>query len=90
MRRDSKILFHILDNITVAWRDQEEHDENVQTFHEAIRRKNLTLNETKSVESKSSINLLGYDIGHGVITPDPERLRPLQEFPPPENARTLQ
>ncbi|CAB4041233.1 Hypothetical predicted protein, partial [Paramuricea clavata] len=85
-----KDTFPYLDNITVAGRDQEEHDENVQTFHEAIRRRNLTLNETKSVESKSSINLRGYGIGHGVITPDPERLRPLQEFPPPESARTLQ
>ncbi len=79
-----KDTFPYLDNITVAGRDQEDHDENVQKFHEAIHRRNFTLNETKSVESKSSINLLGYGIGQGVITPDPERLRPLQEFPPPE------
>ena len=32
---------------------------------------------------------MDYGIGHGVISPDPERLCPLQEFPPPENARTL-
>ena len=85
-----KDTFPYLDNITVVGRNQEEHDENVQKFHEAIHRRNFTLNETKSVESKSSINLLGYGIGQGVITPDPERLRPLQEFPPPENAQTLQ
>ena len=81
-----KDTFPFLDNITVAGRDQEEHDENVQNFHEAIHRRNFTLNETKFVESKASISLLGYGISHGVITPDPERLRPLQEFPPPENA----
>jgi hypothetical protein len=74
-----KDTFPYLDNITVAGRD-----------HEAIHRRNRTLNEMKSVESKSSINLLGYGIGHGVITPDLVRLRPLHVFPPPENARTLQ
>ena len=85
-----KDTFPYLDNLTVAGRDQEEHDVNVQKFHEAIRRRNRTLNEAKSVEPKSSINLLGYGVGHGVITAYPERLRLLQEFPPTENARTLQ
>lgn len=41
----------------------------------------------ESVESKSSISLLGYGIGHGAITPDLEKLRPVQEFPLPENAQ---
>ena len=79
-----KDTFPYLDNITVAEWDQEEHDEN-----EVIHRRNLTLNDTKSIESKSSISFMDYGIGHGVISPDPERLCPLQEFPPPENARTL-
>jgi hypothetical protein len=39
-----KDTFPYLDNLTVAGRNQEEHDENVQKFHEAIRRRNLTLN----------------------------------------------
>ena len=85
-----KVTFPHLDNITVAGRDQEEHDENVQKFHNAIHRRNVTLNKTKTVEFKSSINSLGYGIGIGVITPDPERLRPLQDLPPSDNARTLQ
>lgn len=80
-----KNTFPYLDNITVAGHNQEEHDANVKRFREAIERRNLTLNESKTVESKSSINLLGYCVGNGTITPDQERLRPLQEFPPPEN-----
>ena len=84
-----KDTFPYLDNITVAGHDQIEHDENVKKFREAIQRRNLTLNETKTVESKSSINLLGYCVGNGIITPDQERLRPLKEFPPPENPRSL-
>ena len=52
-----KDTFPYLDNITVAGHDQNEH-ENVKKFREAIQRRNLTLNENKTVESKSSINLL--------------------------------
>ena len=39
-----KDTFPYLDNITVTGRDQNEHDENVQKFYEAVRRRNLTLN----------------------------------------------
>ena len=84
-----KDTFPYLDNITVAGHDQKEHDENVQKFHEAVRCRNLTLNDSKTVESKSSINILGYCFGNGMITPDQERLLPLQEFPPPGNIRSL-
>ena len=80
--------FSYLDDITVAGHTQEEHDTNVAAFMEVIHRRNLTLNESKSVLSSSTINILGYLIGNGVVRPDPERLRPLQELPPPTNVRS--
>ena len=43
-----KDTFPYLDNITVAGRNQQERVENVKKFHEAIQRRSLTLNETKS------------------------------------------
>ena len=67
--------FSYLDDITVAGHTQEEHDTNVAAFMEVIHRRNLTLNESKSVLSSSTINILGYLIGNGVVRPDPERLR---------------
>ena len=86
---DISCKFPYLDNITVAGRNQQEHDENAKKFNEAIQRRNLTLNETKSVESKASINILAYCIGDGIIKPDQERLRPLQEYTPPTNIGSL-
>lgn len=47
-----KDTFPYLDNITVAGRDQKEHDDNVRKFREAVDRRKLTLNESKSIESK--------------------------------------
>ena len=56
LKRKDSDTFPYLDNITVEGRDQKEHDENVQKFHEAVRRRNLTLNDSKTVESKSSMD----------------------------------
>ena len=61
--------FPYLDHIRAAGRNQQEHDENMKRFQEAIQRRSLTVNETKSVESKASINILGYCVGDGVIKP---------------------
>ena len=84
-----KDTFPYLDNITAAGRNQQEHDENMKNFQEAVQRRSLTLNESKSVESKASINILCYCVGDGVIKPEQERLRPLQDYPPPTNVDSL-
>ena len=81
--------FPYIDNITIAGHTQEEHDRNVSKFMEVISRRKLTLNEEKSVLSSSSINILGYLVGNGTIQPDPERLQPLQELPPPTCLKSL-
>ena len=78
-----------LDNITVAGKDQEEHDSNVQIFLEAVRLRNLSLNQSKTVESVKSINILGYCVGDGITKPNTEILRPLQDFPLPTNRHSL-
>ena len=49
-----------LDNVTVAGSTQLEHDCNVKTFIDAIRRQNFTLNENKTISSVSDIKILGY------------------------------
>ena len=84
-----KDTFPYLDNITVAGRTQEEHDFNVKQLLDALQRRNWTLNDSKTIASVSSINILGYLVGNGEIKPDPERLRPLRELPPPTNSKSL-
>ena len=59
--------FSYLDNITVAGRTQEEHDFNVKQLLDAFQRKNWTLNDSKTISSVSSINILGYLVGNGEI-----------------------
>ena len=78
-----------LDDITVGGKSQSEHDENVQKLNDALSKRNLVLNESKSVISVRDINVLGYNVSHSTIKPDPERLVPLLELPPPENVGAL-
>ncbi|XP_064080951.1 uncharacterized protein LOC135197777 [Macrobrachium nipponense] len=78
-----------LDNITIAGHTQVQHNQNVQRFLEVINKRNLTLNATKTIKSVLTTNILGYCVGNGVIKPDMDRLRPLQELPPPTGQGSL-
>ena len=78
-----------LDNVTVAGNDQAEHDKNLSKLLDACRKDSLLLNHDKSVFSVSSICLLGYLVSYNEIRPDPARLQPLRDIPPPENMKLL-
>ena len=84
-----KDTYAYLDNVTVAGRTLEEHDENVRKFLEVAKNRNLTLNHDKTVSSTEEIKILGYEIKNGQIKPDPDRLRPLEDLPPPTTKKSL-
>ena len=65
-----KDTFSYLDNITVAGHTQEEHDRNVKRLLECLQRRKWTLNNSKTINSVFSINILGYLVGNGVIKLD--------------------
>lgn len=81
--------FPYLDNITVAGMNQAEHDVNVEKFLQVIEKYNLTLNHDKTIKSVTEIKILGYCVGNNSIKPDPDRLKPLRDFPPPTNMTSL-
>ena len=85
-----KEIYPYMDNITVAGKTKEEHDVNVAKFIEIVKKKNLTLNHSKSILSTKCIKILGYQIEKDQIRPDPERLQPLQDYPLPQTDKSLQ
>ena len=85
-----KDVFAYQDDVTICGRNQDEHDHNVKAFVEAFRRRKLSFNENKTIQSVTHISVLGYRIEHSLIRPDPERLMPLREFPLPQNKKALQ
>ena len=84
-----KDTFPYLDNVTVAGVDQADHDKTIAAFLGMTKRRNITLNASKTVHSVVVINMLGYRISHNSIQPDPERLRLLQEYLYPSHAPSL-
>ena len=84
-----KGTFPYLDNVTVGEMNMKEHDANVSAFLDALNRRHLHLNDSKTVYSVSDISVLGYRVGNGIIRPAPERLQPLLDLPLPNNAKSL-
>ena len=78
-----------LDNITISGKTQQEHDYNLEKFMEAARAANLKLNESKCEFSTRRLKLLGTVIENGTISPDPDRIKPLIDLPPPQNIKEL-
>ena len=50
----------------------------------------LTFNESKCTYNTDTVDLLGYRITAGALQPDPERVKTLQELPPPKNHKKQQ
>ena len=84
-----KGVFVYIDNITIAGETQEIHDYNLRRFMEVAKSKNLTFNEGKTILNSPGISLLGYEISHNLLKPDPERVVPLLNFPIPTSAASL-
>ena len=57
---------------------------------DVVKDRNLTLNHDKTVSSVKVIKVLGYEVSNGLIKPDPDRLSPLEELPPPACRKSLQ
>jgi len=49
----------------------------------------LTFNEEKSKIRLQTITLPGYQVSYNETKPDPERLPPLLDMPPPQSSREL-
>ena len=82
--------FAYVDNVTVCGKTPEEHQKNLDRFMIAAKKHRITFNDDKSVFAVHSVRLLGYEISKGVIKPDPERLQPLRDLPPPDNLKAQQ
>jgi len=82
-------VFPYLDNATICGHSKEDHDENLKEFFKAAQRRNLVLNESKSILTTRKLPILGYEIEESEITSDPECLQPLRKLPVPDNTRSL-
>ena len=81
--------FVYFDNIVIGAASLSELKTKSSKFLNSIKQRGMTLNDSKTVYGVQELGMLGYCIGNKVIKPDPERLKPLLEFPPPTSVRSL-
>ena len=78
-----------VDNLYVGGHTQEDHDVNLNRLMVAAEKWNLTFNQGKTVISTKSLQILGYLIENGNISPDPDRVKPLIDLPVPSDSPSL-
>ncbi|KAA3671022.1 uncharacterized protein DEA37_0003302, partial [Paragonimus westermani] len=85
-----KDTFAYVDNVTICGEDKSGHNINYGKFLNAAKEYGLTFNEDKTTIAAHTITLLGFQITHGVIEPDPERFRASRELPPSFDVKSRQ
>ena len=73
----------IQDDIIVYGRSVSEHDKRLQEVFEIIAKSGLKLNEKKCEIRKPKICYFGSVVSEQGVSPDPEKVRAIQELPPP-------
>ena len=59
-------------------------------FLKSMAKRRMTMNESKTIYGVEELNILGYRVGKQQIRPDPDRLKPLLDLPPPHSSKALQ
>ena len=90
-RRMSEILTGLpgvvcmMDDVLVHGSTREEHDARLQDVLNRLQTAGMTLNERKCQFAKTSLTFLGHVVGRSGISPDPEKVKAITEFPQPTN-----
>ena len=69
---------------------KEIHDKALEQVLSRIDKHGLSLNIRKCKFNVSNVNYLGYEIFDGCVKPDPERVKPIFNFPLPTSSKALQ
>lgn len=82
-------VFVYIDDLLVVSNDLDTHFSRLRVVAESLKRANLTINVAKSKFLMRSIRYLGHIVGAGTIRPDPERVRAIEEYPPPSTIKQI-
>ena len=81
--------FAYLDNVTIYGKNQAHHDYNLERFLKAAKSRNLTYIPQESIFSTRTLNILGNVVSEGEIRPDLDRMKALNDLPPPRTKKEL-
>lgn len=82
-------VFVYLDDLLVASADFEEHLQLLREIAKRLELAGLTINVEKSKFVLKSIEYLGYIVGDGTLSANPEKVRAIAEFPVPKTVKQV-
>ena len=80
---------NFVDDIMVHSNSLEEHLEHLDIVLSKLTDAGMTLNRSKCRFAQTEVNFLGVRVGNGCITPDPEKVRAIRDFPLPKDKKKL-
>ena len=79
----------IADDVVVYGATEDEHDKNLHQLMNVAMRNGLVFNSSKCLIKERSVSFFGLMYGIDGIKPDPDRIRDLQDIPPPRDKKEL-
>ncbi|UYV63697.1 hypothetical protein LAZ67_2005345 [Cordylochernes scorpioides] len=83
-------VFVYIDDVLIASKNENDHIQHLHTISKRLSDHGLTVNISKSVFGKPSLEFLGHIIDNKGIKPLPEKIRIVKDFPQPNSTRQLQ
>ncbi|UYV74544.1 hypothetical protein LAZ67_12000082 [Cordylochernes scorpioides] len=83
-------IFVYIDDVLIASKNENDHIQHLHTIFKRLSDHGLTVNISKSVFGKPSLEFLGHIIDNKGIKPLPEKIRIVKDFPQPNSTRQLQ
>lgn len=87
--REFDYAYAYIDDILIASRDRESHEAQVRAVLQRLDEAGLTVNSAKCCYAQEEVTFLGYRVTRNGISPCPERVKPILEFPRPANVEEL-
>ena len=84
-----KICHVYLDDIIIVGKTYEEHKENIRKVLQALRDAGLRISWEKSKFLMSHVQYLGFVVGQGRISVSEEKVKAVEEFPPPTSKKQV-
>lgn len=86
---DLNYAFAYIDDVCIASRNKEEHNEHLKTVLERFRQFGLTINASKCEFFKESVTFLGHTVDKDGIRPLESKVEIIQKFPQPKVVKEL-
>ena len=90
MLEDLEGAISFIDDILIWGNTKEQHDERLYAVLTKLRQENLKLNKAKCQFCVPGVKYLGHWIENGEIKPDEDKVRAINDMPPPADKKALQ